>query len=159
MSDPKRELLRHTLATLVYRGRKAIANAPDGFESFPLGEKTRTPLAILAHVNDLLDWGLSMADGSRKWNNSTPGSWGAESERFFAAAQRLDDFLASDGALQADVERLFQGPIADALTHVGQINLMRRLAGGAVRAENYFQADVVAGRVGPDQAPPRREFD
>jgi len=159
MSDPKRELLRHTLATLVYRGRKAITGAPDGFESFPLGEKTRTPLSILAHVNDLLDWGLSMADGSRKWNNSTPGSWTSESDRFFAAAKRLDDFLASESALQADVERLFQGPIADALTHVGQINLMRRLAGGAVRAENYFQADVVAGRVGLDQTPPRREFD
>lgn len=159
MSDSNRELLRHTLATLVYRGRKAIADAPDGFAAFPLGEKTRTPLDILSHVNDLLDWALSMADGTRKWNVSTPGSWPSESERFFAAAKAFDDFLASDAELAAPVEKLFQGPIADALTHIGQINLVRRLGGAPVRAENYFQADIAAGRVGPEQTPPRREFD
>src|SRR5437773_508126 len=71
MADPKRDFLRHTLATLVYRARKAIGDAPEGFDAFPLGEKTRTPLAILAHINDVLDWALSMANGTRKWNVSS----------------------------------------------------------------------------------------
>jgi hypothetical protein len=154
-----RTLLRHTLATLAYRGGKAIRNAPASFASYRSSETTRTPAQILAHVGDLMDWGLSMADGSRQWHDSTPIPWEKECERFFAALKKFDDYLASDKPLQAPIEKLFQGPVADAFTHVGQIAMLRRMAGCPIRGENYYVADIAIGRVGPEQAAPRKEFD
>jgi len=154
----KRELLRHTLATLAYRGGKGLRNAPAGFADFQAGQGARTPAQILAHLGDLLDWALSMANGERKWNSSNPLPWDKEVIRFFAALKKFDDFLASSEPLQAPCEKLFQGPVADALTHVGQIAILRRMAGEPVRAENYFVADIAAGRVGMEQAAPKREF-
>lgn len=155
-TDPKRELLRHTVATLAYRGAKAVRGAPAEFAGFKGAEKT--PGQILTHVGDLLDWALSMANGKREWHDSTPLPWDQEVKRFFAALKSFDDYLASAEPLQAPVEKLFQGPVADALTHVGQIAMLRRLAGVPIKAENYFVADVAVGRVGPDQTPPKREF-
>jgi len=157
-ADPKRELLRHTLATLAYRGGKALRSAPEGFSLFHADEGVRAPGQILAHMGDLMDWALSMADGSRKWNDSKPLAWEKEVERFFAALKKFDDFLASDQPLQVPPEKLFQGPVADALTHVGQIAILRRLAAEPIRSENYFAADIVVGRVGESQTPPKREF-
>lgn len=156
--DPKRELLRHTLATLAYRGGKAVRNAPAGFAEFQAGAGVRTPSQILAHVGDLLDWGLSIAEGGGTWHDSKPLPWELEAERFFAALKKLDDFLASSAPVLASLEKIFQGPVADALTHVGQINILRRLAQGPVKGESYYEAAIEAGRVGPDQAAPRREF-
>ena len=158
MSDA-RSLLRHTLATLAYRGGKAISNAPAGFADYRCGESSRTPGQILAHIGDVLDWGLSIAEGQQKWNNSTPLPWDKECKRFFAALKKFDDFLASDKPLAVPVEKLFQGPVADALTHSGQIGMLRRLAGAPVKGENYFVGDIEAGRVGAEQSAPRKEFD
>jgi hypothetical protein len=155
-TDPKRELLRHTLATLAYRGAKTVRDAPTTFADF--SGTGRTPAQILAHLGDLLDWALSMADGSRKWNESKPLTWDQESERFFAALKKFDDYVASAETLQAPVEKLFQGPVADALTHVGQLAMMRRLAGCPIKAENYFAAAIEVGRVGADQTPPKLTF-
>ena len=155
----KRDLLRHTVATLAYRGGKAIANAPDGFPQFRLNDSTRTPDQILAHIGDLLDWALSIAKGQQTWRNSTPLPWDQETARFFAALKAFDAYLASDNELGAPEEKLFQGPVADALTHVGQIAMLRRMAGGPVKGENYYVAEIEAGRVGADQSAPRREFD
>ena len=155
----KRDLLRHTVATLAYRGGKAIANAPDGFSQFRLNDSTRTPDQILAHIGDLLDWALSIAKGQQTWHNSTPLPWDQETARFFAALEAFDAYLASDNELGAPEEKLFQGPVADALTHVGQIAMLRRMAGGPVKGENYYVAEIEAGRVGADQSAPRREFD
>jgi hypothetical protein len=157
-SDPKRELLRHTLATLAYRGGKAVRNAPDSFAEFHANEGVRTPAQILAHIGDLMDWALSMAKGQQAWHNSPPLPWNEEVQRFFVSLTKLDDFLASSEPLQATPEKLFQGPVADALTHVGQIAMLRRLAGDAVKAENFYKAEIVAGRVGADQAKPKLEF-
>ena len=154
--NPQRELLRHTLATLAYRGAKAVGNAPEEFGSFQGGEKP--PVKILAHIGDLLDWGLSLANGQRQWHDSTPLAWSKEVSRFFAALESFDRYLASSEPLQAPAEKLFQGPIADGLTHVGQIAMLRRLAGVPIKGENYFAAEIAAGRVGPDQARPKREF-
>ena len=154
-----RSLLRHAVATLAYRGGKALRGAPDHFADFRAGDTTRTPAQILAHIGDLLDWALSLAVGKQKWHNSKPVSWEKGSKRFFAALQAFDDYLASALPLACPAEKLFQGPVADALTHVGQIAMLRRLAGAPVRGENYFRADIVAGRVGPEQSKPRREFD
>jgi hypothetical protein len=157
-SDPKRELLRHGLATLAYRGGKAIRSAPADFADFRAAEGVRTPGKILAHIGDLLDWALSIAAGNRTWKDSSPLPWEKETERFFAALKRFDDYLASSEPLHATPEKLFQGPIADALTHVGQIAMLRRMAGGPVRGESYFEAEVAVGRVGAEQIPPKREF-
>lgn len=158
-SDPARDLLRHTLATLAYRGGKATRDVPEGFGDLKVGETTRTPGEILAHVGDLLDWALTMAEGKASWSDSKPRPWAEEVARFHAGLARLDAFLASAAPVAAPLERLFQGPIADALAHVGQIALLRRLAGGPVRGENYAKAEITPGRVGPEQAAPRREFD
>jgi hypothetical protein len=157
-SDPKRELLRHTLATLAYRGAKAIRNAPEGFAVFHADQGVRAPGQILAHIGDLMDWGFSIAVGKREWHDSKPLAWEKESERFFAALKKFDDFLASSEPLQSPPEKLFQGPIADALTHVGQIAILRRLAGEPVKGENYYDAEITVGRVGADQGKPKREF-
>ena len=155
----KRDLLRHTVATLAYRGGKAIAGAPEGFNQFRLADGSRTPDQILAHIGDLLDWALSIAKGQQTWHNSTPLPWDQETARFYAALTALDSYLASGDELSAPEEKLFQGPVADALTHVGQIAMLRRMAGGPVKGENYYVAQIKAGRVGTDQATPRREFD
>src|SRR5208282_289354 len=157
-TDPKRELLRHTLATLAYRGGKAIRNAPEGFAALQASEGVRAPGQILAHIGDLLDWALSMAHGKQEWRDSPPRSWENEAERFFAALKKFDDYLASNQPLHASPEKLLQGPIADALTHVGQIAILRRLAGQPVKAENYFAAEITIGQVGAEQKPPKREF-
>ena len=157
--DAKREMLRHTVATLAYRGGKAVRHAPEGFAAFRIGEHTRTPEKILAHIGDLLDWALALAQGKYVWHDSTPLPWDQEVERFFGALKNFDDYLTSDAPLESSAEKLFQGPIADALTHVGQIAMLRRLAGAPVRSENYFKADIIAGRVGAEQSAARVEFD
>ena len=157
-ADPKRELLRHTLATIAYRGGKAVRQAPEGFADFQAGEAVRTPGQILAHIGDLFDWALSIAMGQQKFHDSKPLPWEQEVERFFATLKRFDDFLASGEPLHALHEKLLQGPIADALTHVGQIGLLRRLARAPVKGESYYAAKIETGRVGADQAAPKREF-
>jgi hypothetical protein len=157
--ESERQLLCHTLATLAYRRGKTLRGAPEGFSGFRASESTRTPGQILAHLGDLLDWALSISQGKQEWRNSQQQSWEMDSQRFFAALAAFDAYLASGEPLGAPAEKLFQGPIADALTHVGQIAILRRMANAPVRAENYFRAEIVAGRVGPDQAAPRREFD
>jgi hypothetical protein len=157
-ADPKRELLRHTLATLAYRGGKAVRNAPEGFAVFHADEGVRAPGQILAHIGDLMDWAFSIAAGKQAWNNSKPLAWEKEVERFFATLKKFDDFLASSEPVHAPVEKLFQGPIADALTHVGQIAMLRRMAGGPMKGENYFVAEITVGRVGAEQTPSKREF-
>ncbi len=154
-----RQMLRHTLATLAYRGGKAVRGAPAGFAAFKAGPTTRTPAEVLAHVGDLLDWTVSLARGEQAWHDSTPLPWAEEVARFHAGLERADAVLASDRPLGTSVERLFQGPVADALTHVGQITLLRRLFGAPVRGENYARAEIVAGRLGAEQAAPVREFD
>lgn len=155
----KRALLRHTLATLAYRGGKALRGAPDGFADRRMAATSRTPGEILAHVGDLLDWGLSLARGKQKWHDSPALSWPEGEARFFEALAALDAYLESAEPLGYEAEKIFQGPIADSLTHVGQIAMLRRMAGAPVRGENYFRAEIVTGRVGPEQSGKRMEFD
>jgi len=148
-------MLRHTLATLAYRGGKALRGAPAEFAGYG---SSRTPGEILAHICDLFDWALTLADGKQAWHNSKPQAWEADVARFHAGLAAFDAYLASGAPLACTPEKLFQGPIADALTHVGQIGMLRRLAGSPVKGENYFRADIEIGRLGPDQTPPKREF-
>jgi hypothetical protein len=157
--DPDVPMLRHALATLAYRAGKAVRDAPEGFGDFRPGEGGRTPVQILAHMGDLLDWALTMAAGEPVWNEARPLPWDREVARFFAALERFDSRLASLVPLAQPATKIFQGPVADALTHTGQIAMLRRMAGAKMRGENYFKADIAAGRVGVKQAAPKREFD
>jgi len=158
-TDPHRAFLRHTLATLAYRAEKPLRSSPENFGATRAGPTTRSAAEILAHLGDLLEWAHWHAKGKHVWKESPPQVWVEDVARFYAAIGALDDYLASDAPLNCPPERLFQGPIADALTHVGQLATLRRLAGSPVRGENYFRADIVAGRVGREQSSVRVEFD
>jgi len=154
-----RQLLRHAVATIAYRGGKALRGAPDGFAEFRLAEQSRTPGEILAHISDVLDWGLTLAKGSEKYHVGDSLPWDQASRRFFASLEALDVYLASEAALACSPEKLLQAPIADALTHVGQIAMLRRLAGHPIRPENYYLAEIATGRAGAEQPEPKLEFD
>jgi len=156
--DPAREFLRHTLATLAYRSAKAVRDAPESFSDFRAAPDARSAGQILAHMCDLFDWALSLAQGEQRWTDVPPQAWTQDRDRYFAALRAFDAYLASDAPLGAPAERLFQGPIADALTHTGQLTMMRRLANAPIRAENYARADIAVGRVGASQAAARAEF-
>jgi hypothetical protein len=156
--DPKRELLRHALATVAYRGAKALRDAPASFSEFQPGKGVRSPGRILAHMGDLMDWALSIAIGKREWRDSQPLPWEKEVERFFSALRKLDEYLASTEPTHAPLEKMLQGPIADALTHVGQMIMLRRLAGEPSKSESYYEAEITLGRVGAEQTNPKREF-
>jgi len=136
-----------------------MRGAPTYFAEFRASETTRTPSQLVAHIADLLDWALSMAAGKQEWHDSVQLGWDAGVQRFHAALQAFDGYLASAQPLHVPAENLFQGPIADALTHVGQLTMLRRLAGAPIRGENYFKADIAAGRVGAEQKAAVREFD
>ncbi|HEX7878933.1 MAG TPA: hypothetical protein VF720_05955 [Candidatus Eisenbacteria bacterium] len=157
--EPDREFLRHAVATLAYRGMKSVRGAPSGFGDFRAGSTSRMPVEILSHIGDLLEWARFMAQGIRKWPDTVMGTWIEETVRFETVLAALDDYLAGDEPLGNEARKIFQGPIADALTHVGQLNYLRRLAESPVRGENYFVADITTGRVGADQPAPNREFD
>jgi hypothetical protein len=151
--------LRHTLATLAYRAAKTLRGMPPEAADFRLpGMDTRSPVEILAHMGDLFDWALSHANGTPVWNVSKPLAWDAEVTRFFAALAKFDERLASPEPIAGDINRLFQGPIADALTHTGQLAMLRRMAGAPVKGENYFVANIAEGQMTLDQPSPVREF-
>ncbi len=154
--DEKRELLRHALAIVAYRATRALEGAPDHFAGF--AGAGRLPVQILAHMGDLFDWALSAAVGHERWQTAQPRAWAEEQRRFFQSLQTLDAFLASDAPLHAHPEQFFQGPVADALTHVGQLAMLRRLSGSPTRGENFFVAEIKAGQVGADQPAPAQPF-
>jgi hypothetical protein len=155
----ERAILRHVAATLAYRAAKVLRDVPADFSSFTCGESTRRPVQIVAHMADLMAWGITIARGEVKWSPAGGDDWNVEVERFFSGLGLLDHELANDGPFTGSIEQLIQGPLADALTHVGQLALLRGMAGHAVRPESYARAEIVAGRVGREQAAARREFD
>jgi hypothetical protein len=159
VSDPIRDLLRHAVATVAYRAAKACRGAPPGFGNFRLAEESRSAGEILAHMGDLYDWALQMAKGNWTWRTASPLPWDEEVARFHESLGKFDAHLESDAPLGYPADILLQGPIADSLTHVGQIAQLRRLAGSPVRGESYARAEITRGRVGSDQAKPRVEFD
>jgi hypothetical protein len=152
-------MLRHTLATLAYRAGKTLRDAPPEFAGYRANPGSRTPAEILAHMGDLFDWALTLANGKQAWHSSEPLSWDQETARFFAALDAFDRRLATGAPLACPEEKLFQAPIADALTHTGQIAMLRRMAGCPIRGENYFVAKIAEGHVGAEQAAPVFEFD
>ena len=158
-ADMGRELLRHAVATVAYRGGKALRGAPESFATFRIGEATRAPAKLVAHMGDLFDWALSMSKGKQVWKDSEPLTWDQEVERFFGTLKAFDEYLATSEPLHCKIEKLMQGPVADALTHVGQLAMLRRVAGTPIRSENYSVAEIAAGRTGAQQNAAGREFD
>lgn len=154
------DMLRHAIATLAYRAAKTMRGAPESFAVYRPAPTSNTPLEIVAHMGDLFDWAFTMTTGDIKWNSSTPQTWEQECARFFAALRKFDDALATGGPFPYELTRMFQGPVADALTHTGQLAMLRRLSGYPMKGESYNRADIVIGRVGSDQTPadPRYEF-
>ena len=144
-SDSKREVLRHMVATVAYRGGLAVVDAPESFASFRAHETTRTPGELLAHIGDLLEGSHYLAKGEMVYLTSTPLPWKEEITRFFNAVKAFDSYLASEAPLACPVEKLVQGPIGDALTHVGQIVMLRRISGNPIRPAAYFTAEIVPG--------------
>ena len=144
--DTARSLLRHAVATVRYRGNKVLREAGPEFAQFRIAETVRTPVEILAHIGDLFDWALRLSHGTPQWMEAKPLAWDEEVARFHRVLDDFDERLDSEEPMSAPVERLLQGPVADALTHVGQLATLRRLAGMPIRPENYFKASIVAGR-------------
>jgi len=158
-SEFNREMFRHIVASLAYRATKTLRDAPNTFTTFRVDAKSRAPVEILAHMGDLFDWALSMLKGEEIWHDSHPQDWDREVARFCDSLQKFDTYLASNAPIACPLDKLFQGPIADAFTHIGQLAMLRRLSGTPIRGENYFNADIIIGKVGLEQSKPRREFD
>ena len=158
-SELNREMFRHIIASLAYRATKTLRDVPDAFATFRMDAKSRTPVEILAHMGDLFDWTLSMVKGEEIWHDSHPQDWNREVARFCDSLQKFDAYLAGNTLIACPLDRLFQGPIADAFTHVGQLAMLRRLSGAPIRGENYFKADIIISKVGMEQSKPRKEFD
>src|SRR5687767_14184299 len=151
--DPARTALRQLAATLAYRAAKVLRDLPPEFPHRTFGEATRQPVRIVAHLADLMTWGVSLAAGGKEWKAEGGNDWDVEVDRFFTQLAALDAALAAEGPFAGSVEKLIQGPLADALTHVGQLAMLRGMAGAPVRPESYARAKIEAGRVGRDQAP------
>lgn len=151
-------LLRHMLAVIAYRGGKVLRDAPDGFGNTRVREDTRSAVEILAHINDVLQWGLTAVKDTQEWHKPPLDEWRDQVDRFFEVLKRFDEAIKSTDELPCSAERLIAGPLADSLTHIGQLSTLRKLAGSPVLGENYFAAEIEAGNVGRDQAAPNREF-
>jgi len=161
--DTSRVLLRHIVATLTYRAAKVLRDVPPEFARTSFGSSTRTPVLIVAHLADLMSWAVRLTHGEYSWRAEGGDDWNTEVARFFDRLTALDTALASDDSLQGPVEqpveKLIQGPLADALTHVGQLAMLRGMAGTPIRPESYARADIVVGRISLEQTPPRAPFD
>ena len=152
-------VLRHLLATLAYRAAKVLRDVPADFATRSFGSTTRRPILLVAHLADLMAWAITMTEGDVKWKAEGSDDWDTEVKRFFSGLFILDRMLGEKTHSDTTIDQLIQGPLADALTHVGQLAMLRGMAGFPIRPESYARADIVRGRVGLDQAPPRREFD
>lgn len=157
-ADP-RPTLRQLTATLAYRAAKVLRDVPAEFALREFGDATRRPVALVAHLADLMEWAVTLSEGRYEWKPGGSDDWDREVARFFDGLAALDVALAAEGEFHGSMEKLIQGPLADALTHIGQLAMLRGMAGVPVRPEAYARAEIVPGRVGLDQPAPRSEFD
>ena len=155
---PERRLLQHALAAVAYRAQKALRGAPPSFPAFSPGRQVRTPIEILRHMTSVLGYARTFFVGGSFPQHPEPlPTFEAEVGRFHETLGALSRELESGTPLTEVTEaQLLQGPVADVLTHVGQLALLRRLAGSPVPPENFLFADVRTDRLGPDQPPPAR---
>lgn len=150
--DPKRELLRHFLAALAYRTQKAVRGAPASFADFAPGEQVRSPKELVMHMTTVLGYARSFFRGGGTWWPDPLPSMDEEMERFHGVIQELAGHLEAGDLMEGTTpERMLQGPFADAMTHAGQIAMLRRLAGCPIPPENFIMAEITSQNVGPDQ--------
>ena len=158
-----RQLLRHAVATIAYRGGNALRNAPATFADYRCGDSMRTPGQILAHIGDLLEWSTRMVQGDESlraaWRPLPATTWNQDMDRFYAALSALDASLQGDRPMGISAAILFQGPISDVITHIGQLAMLRHMSGAKVKSEVMVRAEIVVGRVGPEQTTSQFEFD
>lgn len=153
-----RAMVRHLIATLAYRASKVLRDVPSSFQTASFGSATRRPVLILSHMADLMAWARTMVAGNVQWKAGAGEDWRVEQQRFLDELAAFDSDFAAIAPTTRLCEKLIQAPLADALTHVGQLAMLRGMAGCPVRPESYAKADIAAGRVGLDQPPPGFEF-
>jgi hypothetical protein len=153
--DPKRKLLKHFLAALAYRTQKALRGASPEFGAFRAGEGVRTPAELVRHMTSVLGYARTCFIGGRYWPEPL-ASLDAEVVRFHEMVHDVAGYVERDVPLGDDMsaERLLQGPFSDAMTHAGQLAMLRRLAGDPVPPENFIVADIEPGRLGSNQPEP-----
>jgi hypothetical protein len=152
--DDKRHMLRHFLAALAYRTQKALRGAPASFADFAAGGGVRTPHELVLHMDSVLGYARTFFAGG-SYRPQRVDDFGRQVELFHAVLQQLAYHLAAGDRLHGVTpEQLLQGPFADAMTHAGQLALLRRLAGEPVAPENFIVAAVSADNLSPDQPPP-----
>lgn len=153
MDTNSRELLRHFLAALAYRTQKALRDAPESFGDFRVAQGVRTPRELVRHMTSVLGYARTFFVGGTYEAQPLP-DLAAEVRRFHEILESVGALLKTADAT-ATPEQLLQGPLADAMTHAGQLAMLRRLSGLPVAAENFLKAEINADNLGPDQAAPR----
>jgi len=149
-----RHLLQHFLAALAYRTQKALRDAPQGFDAFTAGENVRSPHQLLWHMTSVIGYARTMLRGG---TFSPPGLATLEEEivRFHDTLRALhDDFGDESLTAQISDEQFLQGPLSDAMTHAGQLAMLRRMFGSPVASENFIFAAVHTDNVSASQAEP-----
>lgn len=149
--DARTELLRHLVATIAFRATVALRDFPEAATDTAPADGGRTPRALLAHLADVMQWSALLVRGAGRPRRTSDEVWGAAADRFYRGLAELDAALADGASPALDVDALVHGPLADALTHVGQLLLLRRLAGAPAAPQRYLTADVRTGVVGPEQ--------
>lgn len=152
MSDGK-ETLRHFLASIAYRATKATKNAPETYPDLYIGKGVRTPLRILHHITGVLTYAHSFFE-YYETTRSEPKSWNHEVGKFYDILSKLDKSFREKNPSGVTEEQLLQGPLSDAMTHIGQLLMLRRMADSPVPSENFIYADIRKGEVGPNQPDP-----
>lgn len=155
--DDKCQLLRHFLAALAYRTQKALRGAPDSFGSYRASAGVRTPSQVVCHMTSVLGYARTFFVGGSYWPDELP-SLRDEIRRFHDMLEDLGGHLERGSPLLEGMsaERLLQGPFSDAMTHAGQLAMLRRLAGSPVAPEDFSSAEIRSERLGPEQAEPAR---
>jgi hypothetical protein len=152
--DAQRALLKHFLAAIAYRAQKALRGAPDSFADFKAGVNVRTPHEIIWHMAGVLGYARTFFQPG-VWQPDRLDNFDDEIRRFHLVLEGLGSLLEQETPRNGiTLEQLLQGPLADAMTHVGQLAMLRRLAGSPVCPENFIYAMILAGNVSPDQAMP-----
>jgi hypothetical protein len=146
-------MLRHFLASIAYHASKAIRDAPDGYPEIEVGAGVRTPRRILHHITGVLSYAHSFFEHyETTYFDLEP--WDTEVESFYTILGKLDESLREKAPNGVTEERLLQGPLSDSMAHVGQLLMLRRMAGSPVPSENFVYAEIKAGALGPDQPEP-----
>lgn len=153
--NEKREMLRHFLAALAYRTQKALRGCPESFAAFSAGNEARTPAELVRHMTSVLGYARTFFIGGTYRRPEPLPAFADEITRFHEMLADLSAHLRRETPLiEMTEERLLQGPFSDAMTHVGQLAMLRRLAGIPVPPENFIVAEISAENVGDDQPEP-----